>query len=175
MNIEYIKEWFLSNNAYIKNNYETLNILILYTLVFEKVNKIKNDDEIYILNNKISFKSGNLFAKDNILDYLKVINYKYGYLDIDDLKNTFIYRNLINYDGLIDDSFLIDNFSDTVLRIMYEYKDYDFNKYIYKLGNKVFFSNCNLNENDLNLLKNYLTDGQILFEVYKDDNHIEVY
>ncbi len=172
-NVEFIKDWFIKKNIYLSNSSnreEILNILLFYAIVFEKLEDINDDDQIVIKDDVITYVSGPVKESQDLIRLLNVINFKYGYLDYEDLVQTAGYRMIkeSGINGSLSDEVIVE-YLDTIFdNVMHEYENYDFNKEVYKINGKVFFCDSKLKEEEIEKLYN-LEDEQKLFEVYHDE------
>lgn len=173
-NIEYIKNWFLNNNKYLNedpNKEEILDILVFYTIAFEKIANITDEDKIIVNNGIITCTSGPIYQNEEVQKLLKIINIKYGYYDYDTLTKTpgYTYFKKRKINGTVDKET-----TKTYLEKIYNstieyYKDYNFDKYSYKINNNIFFSINPLNENEIAQLYEINSSNQKLFEIFHDE------
>lgn len=174
-NIEYIKNWFLIKNQTLEKNpnkEEILHILTTFAVAFAKIDEIENEDEIILNNGTLSLNAGVIKNTKEMENILNIINYRYGYLEYNDLIQMPEYAKFkyINYNGILNLEKITAYFNPTYKNLIEEYKNYDFNKRIYKINNKVFFCDQELNEKEYERLYNLIDDEQKLYEVFHDDN-----
>ena len=174
-NVEFIKNWFLENNFYLKDNPdkdEILNILIMNAIAFETLEFKNINDSIMVNNDYIAFKSGNVINNEQVEKILKIINIEYAYLEVEELLNTGAY-SLIKDDNLtkvLEYDDIITYFEGIYNMLKQQYIDYNFDKLAYKINNKVFFSTEKLNEEEIKYLLTIDDDNQKLFEVFHNEN-----
>ena len=180
-NVDFIQKWFLDNNQYLQNNInknEILDILTMNVIAFEKLDGIDNHDKIYFNVDSIQFTSGEICYNEKVNNILKIVNNVYGYLSIDNLKEIDVYSLLVDnlvYKELSDDD-IITYFSDVFEILKRNYKDYDFEKVVYKIDDNVFFSKDILNDKEIEEIMNIKDDNQNLFEIIREnDGRLRVY
>ena len=174
-NVSYIENWFLEHNHFLKDRddkYQMLHILIFYVLVFESFEKI-NEDKIIKINHSYEVKPGKVIRNEIVDKILRIVNVEYANLELSDLENQNTYRIFFNKmdieDGELDYEWL------SVFETIYEYlkkhyENYNFNKYTYKIKNKVFYSINQLNEDEIHTLSKIPeSDEQLLWEVFHED------
>ncbi len=174
-NIEYIINWFLTNNKFINeedNSNEKLDILTFYVIAFEKLAGLNNEDKILENNEVITIQSGPMINNEITERILKIINVEYGYYSYDVLLKTPGYRyvQLGENNGIVSLDYLKENLNDIYNQTMKQYQNYNFNKYVYKVNNKIFLSLNQLNENELLELYEINDQDQTLYEVFHDEN-----
>lgn len=174
-NIEYIKTWFMTHNLFLKEEPyrdEKLSILIFYAVAFEKLANLNNADQIVQENGMFRFVAGPAVSNEKTEQILNVINVKYGYLNLQKLKKTpgyfYIHRGL-EEDGIVEDEILRDYLEDIFVRAMNYYKNYNFDKYVYKVKEKVFFSVNPLTEDEIAQLSDVNDRDQTLYEINHDE------
>lgn len=172
-NIEYINNWFLTNNATLETNpnkNEILHILSIFAVAFAKVDDIDNDDELILNNGIFTINPGPMKKSEEMEKILRLLNYHYGYLNYEDLIEVPEYNKFkyIKYNGILDIERIISYFDNEYDNLTDEYKNYDFNKYIYKINDKVFFCDQVLNEKEYERLYKLNDDEQKLYEVFHD-------
>ena len=174
-NVEFIKKWFLDNNQFLQkdiNKNEILDILTMNVIAFEKLDNIDNHDKIYFNVDSIQFTSVETCYNEKVENILKIVNNVYGYLSIDNLKEIDAYSLLVDnlvYKELSDDD-IITFFSDVFEILKRNYKDYDFEKVVYKIDDNVFFSKDILNDTELEEIINIKDDNQNLFEIIREND-----
>ncbi len=180
-NIEFIRNWFLENNPYLKedsNKDEILNILIMNVVAFGTLEEIFSNESI-IINNNIVFFNSSLYKENNeLLNILKLVNHVYGYLNLDDLIKKDAYYHIV-FDSLnktLTKEDIEYYFGDIYYNLKNIYYNYDFSKLAYKINDKTFFSNEKLTKEDVEILFKIDNPEQKLFEVKRNkDNSLEVY
>lgn len=174
-NIEFIKNWFLTNNKFINeenNANEKLDILAFYVVAFEKLAGLNTEDNIIENNEIITIEPGNMITNEIVEKLLKIINVEYGYYSYDVLLKTPGYRyvQLGENNGIVSLEYLQENLNDIYNSTLEQYQNYNFNKYAYKINNKVFLSLNQLNESELLELYEINDQEQTLYEVFHDEN-----
>ena len=174
-NIDYIRNWFLTNNKFLKeeeNINEKLDILTFYVVAFEKLSGINNEDQIIENNEIITIQSGNIINNEISERILNIINVEYGYYNYDVLLKTPGYRyvQLGENNGVVLLEYLKENLNDIYTNTLEHYQNYNFNKHAYKINNKIFLSVNPLNENELLELYEINDQDQTLYEVFHDEN-----
>ena len=174
-NIEFIKNWFLTNNKFINeedNANEKLDILSFYVVAFEKLAGLNTEDNIIENNEIITIEPGAIVTNEIVEKILKIINVEYGYYSYDVLLKTPGYRyvQLGENNGVVSLEYLQENLNDIYNSTLEQYQNYNFNKYAYKINNKVFLSLNQLNENELLELYEINDQEQTLYEVFHDEN-----
>ena len=174
-NIEFIKNWFLTNNKFIKeeeNKNEKLDILTFYVVAFEKLAGINSEDQIIENNEIITLEPGTIINNEISERILKIINIEYGYYNYEVLLKTPGYRyvQLGENNGIVSLDYLKENLNEIYNNTLEHYQNYNFNKHTYKINNKVFLSLNPLNENELLELYEINDTDQTLYEVFHDEN-----
>lgn len=173
-NITYIEQWFLSHNRFLpedEKKEDILKILVLFGIVFEKLDDRNNDDNIILQDGSVTYRAGSVKESDRIHFLLNVVNARYGYLSYEELLQETLYDEMINGDnGVVPYEDLVASckvFFDNVLE---EFKGYDFNRIVYRVKGKVFFCDDELSEKEMLRLNAYWRDSQKLFEVNRCDD-----
>lgn len=174
-NIEFIKNWFLTNNKFIKeeeNKNEKLDILTFYVVAFEKLAGINSEDQIIENNEIITLEPGTMINNEISERILKIINIEYGYYNYEVLLKTPGYRyvQLGENNGIVSLDYLKENLNEIYNNTLEHYQNYNFDKHTYKINNKVFLSVNPLNENELLELYEINDTDQTLYEVFHDEN-----
>lgn len=180
-NIEYIKNWFMSHNQFLKEESyreEKLDILVFYAIAFEKMANLEGKDEIVVDNGNIHCVSGPVIIREEADKILKILNVKYGYLNIEVLKRTagYLYIQLSGIEGIVEDKELRENMEDIFAKAMRYYQNYNFDKYVYKVNEKVFFSVNPLSEREQMELTGIRDRDQTLYEIsHNEDGMMSIY
>ena len=174
-NVTYIENWFLENNQFLKDRsdkYQMLHILVFYVLVYESFEKV-NEDKLIKLNHSYEVIPGKKIENEITENILKIVNVEYANLEYDDLVNQSTYRIFFHKleieDGELDYEWL-SAFETTYNNLKKHYENYNFNKYTYKIKNKVFYSVNELNEDEIRRLSLIPeNEEQLLWEVFHED------
>ena len=180
-NIDYIKNWFLTNNKFLNEDEykeQKLDILVFYTIVFEKLGNLNIEDQIIINNGMITCEAKDMINNPDVERILNIINIKFGYLSYEKLEKTpgYTYMKLSGINGLVTPKELKENLEEIYLKTLKYYNNYNFNKYVYKINEKIFFSVNQLNENELLQLYEINDHDQTLYEISHNQNgEMEIY
>lgn len=174
-NVTYIINWFLENNQFLINRNDKekmLKVLVFYTVLFEKFANVC-DDKIIKINHSYNIISNDAIINETSEFILKSINVEFANLEYDDLIKNSTYYRFFNTFGVEDGELTyewLSAFSYLYDHINKHYKNYNFNKYTYKIKNKVFYSINELNEEEINQLRKIpYSDEQLLWEVVHED------
>lgn len=180
-NVTYIQQWFLENNLFLKerqDKYKMLHILVFYVLVFESFEKI-NQDQIVKIGNSYEVIPGYKVENETSESILKMVNVQYANLEYEDLFNQKTYHNFFYLhdiqDGQLDYEWL--SMFETIYDFLKRhYENYNYNKYTYKIDNKVFYSLNELSPEEINLLSQMSKkEQQLLWEVFHEDGKMVWY
>lgn len=174
-NVTYIENWFLEKNQFLKDRndkYQMLHILVFWVLVFESFEKI-NEDKIYKIGNSYEVKSGKKVENALSENILKMVNIEFANLEYDDLLNTNTYKNFFYKlgveDGLLNNDWL-SVFESTYNFLKNHYENYNYDKFVYKIKRKVFYSINPLSDDEIERLSQIPeSDEQMLWEVFHED------
>ena len=180
-NVTYIQQWFLENNLFLKDRqdkYEMLHILVFYVLVFEFFEKI-NQDQIIKINHSYEVIPGNKVENETSENILKMVNIQYANLEYIDLCQQQTYHHFFHLheidNGLLDDEWLC-LFEPIYHYLKKHYENYNYNKYIYKINNKVFYSLNELSFEEIDTLTQMSqNDQQLLWEVFHENGKMVWY
>lgn len=174
-NITYMKQWFLKHNRFLAEDAqknEILDILVVYGIIFEKLDDVNDEDAVFVKDGVITCTAGPAKQSDRIDYLLNVVNARYGYLSYEDLIDTTIYEMLISSedeDGLTDE-YPVDFCERMFDNVLEEFRNYDFDRIVYRVNGKVFFCDDELSEREMKRLDAYKNDSQKLYEVNRSDD-----
>ena len=174
-NVSYIQNWFLENNKFLKDRedkYEILHILVFYVLVYEYFEKI-NQDKIIKINHSYEVIPGKSVVNEISENILKMVNVQYANLEYEDLVKDKTYHHFFYVhdieDGELDYEWLC-LFETNYDFLKKHYSNYNYNKHVYKIRNKVFYSINELTDEEIKELETIPEkDEQILWEVFHED------
>ncbi len=175
-NAEFIKSWFLENNDYLplrKERDALLELLTVYTIVLEKLSGLAKTDYLIKTGNQVRVVSGPPQKGESVTQMLKMINYSYAYLELNDAKNCDVYEYLYNteyFSGILPENILSAYFRRWEKRLREQHEGRNFEKVVYKCNRNVFYSDRVLSGTELEVLWQVQSQQQIQFEVFHEED-----
>lgn len=171
-NENYIKNWFLDRNEYMDNREdkeEYLDLLVFYTIVFERLAGISKEDSIIVEDGKVQIVSGPAVTGEEAEWILKNVNFAFGYVGVAEAKLWDGWRYVKYLSGVLTQVDLEDNYQDWYERTMRSYGAVYLERTVYVIKDKVFYADQPLTEEEIEYIRRNERGEQTQYSLDHDE------
>ncbi len=172
-NQEMIQTWLLAHNESLRRrkDQDALNVLTLYVILFETLAGLKPADQITKEGDQIHLVSGPAIPEETAIGILKLVNYHWAYLELDQLKEDAAYSIFMRLkEGALTEEITEAEFGDWYRDTNKQYENCKFDRIVYVLNRKIYYSDQLLTEEEISYMLRMKPKEQIRYHVDHHDN-----
>lgn len=175
-NQEYIREWLLKHNEYLacrEDCEESLEVLTLFVIIFEKLAGLNPQDVIVKDSGRIRLISGPAIKNEAAVYILKLINYGWAYLEFEQIiNNNGVCYSYLKYmkDGIFTEKIIEEYFGEWYRNTTRRYKKCKFDRIVYVVNHKVFYADQPLTDEEIEYISKIKDKNQNRYDVDHHEN-----